>query len=156
MPIRRPLRLLFCVLALGYVIGLSAADPVPNTLEEAFVVLDQKLTSEAREQFRRTLEEEAVTSAHMSLGMYIRNQWFRAGGSRLPGLLQDVGARHMDDMSSIVLTSYWRHLNGKPLQLAQQGECYRRWWQEQERLVREAKSNGEPSYATPSFSCPQG
>jgi len=154
MSIRRPFRFLLCVLALGHTIGLSAADPVPNTLEEAFVVLDQKLSPEARERFRRTPEEEAVTSMHMSLGMYIRNQWFRAGDSKLPGALRAVGARHMDDMSSIILTSYWRHLNGKPLQLEQQGECYRRWWQEQDRLVQAAKSKGEPSYGTPQFTCP--
>ena len=145
---------LFCVLVLGNVVSLGAADLAPNNLEEAFSVLDQKLSPEARQQFKQTPEVEAVTMAHMSLGLFIRNEWFRSGGSKLPGLLQGMGARHKDDMSSIVLTSYWRKLNGKPLELEQQGECYRLWWQEQERLANASKSRGASSHGYPSFSCP--
>jgi hypothetical protein len=128
-----------------------AQSAVPHTLEEAFAVLDKKLSAVERQKFQNTPEREAVALAHMGLGMYIRNEWFRAGGSALPKVLR---AQHLDDASAIVLTSYWRHLNGKPLEVESQINCYHRWWREQQRLIDEAK--GSSSYGTPAFSCPDG
>jgi hypothetical protein len=126
-----------------------AAEPVPNTLEEAFAALDKRLPAVERSKFQNTPESQAVTFAHRGVGMYIRNQWFRAGGSALPKVLQ---AQHLDDASAIVLTSYWRHLNGKPLEIERQIDCYHRWWREQRRLINEAK--GASSYGIPVLSCP--
>jgi hypothetical protein len=57
-------------------------------------------------------------------------------------------------MSSMVLTSYWRRLNGKPIELEKQGECFSRWWAEEKRLEKEAHAKGEDTYSTPDFSCP--
>jgi len=101
-----------------------------------------------------TPEREAVVYAHMGVGLYIRNQWFRSGKSPLAGVLHQLGARSLDDASSMVLTSYWRHLNGKPLELEKQGACYQRWGNEQERLQKEAEAKGETSYNLPAFDCP--
>jgi hypothetical protein len=131
----------------------SAAEPVPNTLAEAFSVLDKQLPAKDRESFKRMPERNAVTDAHRGLGMYIRNEWFRAGHSALPSSLQ---ARHLDDASSIVLTSYWRYLNGKPLDVERQVSCYHRWWDEQQRIVNTAKAKGSSSYGMLAFSCPEG
>jgi len=130
---------------------LFAGEPVPDTLEQAFHQLDKQLPSAERESFKKLPEREAVSQAHMGLGMYIRNAWFRTGKSALPGALE---VQHLDDASSIVLTSYWRYLNGKPLGVEEQITCYRRWWVEQQRLEETAKSSGSTTYATPSFSCP--
>jgi hypothetical protein len=132
---------------------LLAVEPVPNTLEEAFALLDRTLAVTDRKSFKQQSEHKAVTSAHRGLGMYIRNQWFRAGRSPIPTQLR---AQHLDDASSIVLTSYWRYLNGKPLEIERQISCYERWWQEQRRLMDAAKAKGESSYETPLFSCPEG
>jgi hypothetical protein len=129
----------------------AAESAVPHTLEEAFAVLDKQLPAVERQKFQNTPEREAVTLAHMGLGMYIRNKWFRAGGSALPGVLR---AQHLDDASGIVLTSYWRYLNGKPLEVESQISCHHRWWREQHRLIEETK--GSSSHGTPAFSCPDG
>ena len=134
-----------CMSLLGW-----AAESVPNTLEEAFVALDKQLSVEERQKFQSTPEGKAVALAHMGLGLYIRNEWFRAGGSALPKVLQ---AWSLDDASGIVLTSYWRHLNGKPLEVEKQINCYHQWWQKQKRLAREAKAKGASSYQMPEFSC---
>jgi hypothetical protein len=148
--------LTYLTVFLASVLALSAKPKVsvPNTLDEAFVALDTLLSSEDRISFMHKPEREAVTDAHFSLGMYIRNYWFRHGGSTLPGLLSDAGAQSLDDMSSMVLTSYWRHLHHKPIELKQQGSCYERWWKEQERLEHEAKAKGQDSWRTPDFDCP--
>src|ERR1041384_268286 len=97
---------------------------VPNTLDQAFVALDSLLSDQDRSAFMHKPERQAVLDAHFAVGMYIRNYWFRHGGSTLPGVLYRAGARSLDDMSSMVLTSYWRHLNAKPIKLKEQGSCY--------------------------------
>lgn len=130
---------------------LHAAESVPNTLLEASAALDMQLTAADRTSFKGMAEQEAVSRAHLGLGMYIRNEWFHSGRSDLPKSLQVL---HLDDASSIVLTSYWRHLNGKPLEVERQISCFHRWWKEQHRLIAKAKAKGSSSYETPRFSCP--
>ena len=144
-----------CVVVAGCLF-LAASHKVsaPNTLDEAFAALDALLSPADRHSFMHKSEGQATLDAHFSLGMYIRNEWFRHGGSTLPGELYAAGARSLDDMSSMVLTSYWRHLNGKPIKLREQGSCYERWWKEQERLEREAKAKGQKSWRAPDFDCP--
>lgn len=148
--------LLICALSV-LTVGIawaSAPRAVPNTLDEAFAALDAMLTPPVREEFKKLPEQEATVRAHMSVGLYIRNEWFRHGGSRLPGYLHKLGARALDDMSDMVLTSYWRWLNGQPIRIEEQGACYQRWWKEQQRLKAEAKAKGETSYRMPGFHCP--
>jgi hypothetical protein len=134
----------------------QAAEPVPHTMDQAYSALDRLLSPSERSQFAGQPEQQAVTDAHFGLGMHMRNEWFRSGGSSLVGTLHKLGARHFDDMSSMVLTSYWRHLNGKPVELENQGACYRRWWEEQTRIIKAANARREDSHGTPSFSCPGG
>lgn len=145
--------LLLCMVVFGMCSPLpgSATESVPNTLEEAFAVLNKQWSDIERQKFQTTPEVEAVIQAHMGIGMFIRNKWFRSGGSALPGVLR---VQHLDDASSIVLVSYWRYLNGKPLEVELQISCYHRWWQEQKSLIEEANSRGSTSYGTPAFSCP--
>lgn len=133
----------------------AAADgSIPHSLSEAFAALDQHLSSEDRHEFKTQPEGKATTQAHMGVGLYIRNEWFRAGNSKLVGILREAGAKSMDDMSGMVLTSYWRHLNNKPINLKEQGACYTRWWTEQKRIQEQAKAKSETSYGTPNFNCP--
>jgi hypothetical protein len=124
-------------------------------MEEAFRALDSLLGTAQRDAFKRRPEREATAYAHMGTGLYIRNQWFRQGNSPLVGFLAAKGAQSLDDASGMILTSYWRHLNGKPIELEEQGACYARWGAEQNRLIREAEAQHHPdSYDTPDFDCP--
>jgi hypothetical protein len=143
---------LLCLLAWPHLAG--AQETVPQTLEEAFQALDEMLPPNEIQAFRQRPEREAVVLQHMGLGMYIRNAWFRSGKSRLVGMLHSHGAGHLDDMSSMILTSYWRRLNGQPIDIERQGACYRRWWAEQHRIKAAAKANNQTSYGVPSFRCP--
>jgi uncharacterized protein DUF6794 len=131
-----------------------AYEHIPNTLEEAYLSLDASLKPENRLAFMQRPEREAVMEAHYAVGLYIRNQWLRSGKSALVKLLHEKGAQSFDDMSSMILHSYWRHLNGKPIQLNEQGACYRKWWLEQQKLIDQSKARGEDSYSVPDFRCP--
>jgi hypothetical protein len=131
-----------------------AYEHIPNTLDEAYLSLDASLKPEDRLAFMQRPEREAVMEAHYAVGLYIRNQWLRSGKSALVKLLHEKGAQSLDDMSSMILHSYWRHLNGKPIQLNEQGACYRKWWSEQQKLIDQSKERGEDSYPSPNFRCP--
>ena len=128
--------------------------PIPNTLEEAFSYLDTSMKADQRLAFMHRSERDAIVQAHFAVGMYIRNQWLRTGKSALVGILKAAGAGSYDDLSSIILTSYWRHLHGKPIELERQGACYKRWWLEQQKLIDESEAKGKDSYSTPHFYCP--
>lgn len=146
-------RAAFLVL-LSFVAVALAYEPIPNTLEEAYRSLDASLKQADRLEFMQRPEREAVLEAHFGVGLYIRNQWLRSGKSALVKVLHEKGAQSFDDMSSMILHSYWRHSNGKPIQLDEQGSCYRKWWSEQQRLIDQAKARGEDSYGSPNFRCP--
>jgi hypothetical protein len=136
---------LVLVTALALVAGtsvLNAKDGIPDTMEEAYRFLDAKLPPDQRERFKQMTESEVVASTHFGLGMTIRNYWFRSGKSALPEFLYSLGARDLDDLSSMVLTSYWRYLNNKPIELEKQGAFYKRWWEEQKRLIEDDPQKG--------------
>jgi hypothetical protein len=46
----------------------------------------------------------------------------------LPGYFNNMGIKHPDDMSSIILTSYHRHKNGKDIKLEEQIKVYQYFW----------------------------
>jgi hypothetical protein len=140
---------LVLVTSLALVAGtpmLNAKDGIPDTMEEAYHFLDAKLPPDQRERFKQMIESEVVASTHFGLGMHIRNYWFRSGKSALPGFLYSLGAMDLDDLSSMVLTSYWRYLNNKPIEIEKQGAYYKRWWEEQKRLIEDAPQKGLGSY----------
>jgi hypothetical protein len=40
-----------------------------------------------------------------------------------------MGIQHPDDMSGIVLDSYWRKLHGEPIALQEQVDSYKQYWE---------------------------
>jgi hypothetical protein len=63
-------------------------------------------------------ESQFVGLTHLSLGMWLRNNWDLWG--RLSAYFNERGVHHPDTMSGIVFTSYYRHLRGEPLRLDKQ------------------------------------
>jgi hypothetical protein len=60
--------------------------------------------------------------------MWLRNNWGLWKGSRLSKWFNEKGIQAPDDMSGIILDSFWRHLNGKPLKLDEQIKYYQDYW----------------------------
>ena len=54
---------------------------------------------------------------HFGYGLSMRNDWGLWHGSRLAKQFEDNGIFRPDDMSSLVLDLYWKHLNDLPLDL---------------------------------------
>lgn len=105
----------------------EAAVYVPTDLQDCFAVLKDILEPEQIELMREGSEDDMVRH-HFGLGMWMRNNWGLWGGSRLSKWFNDRGIRHPDDMSGIILTSFWRHLNDRPTELDAQIEYYQKYW----------------------------
>jgi predicted Zn-ribbon and HTH transcriptional regulator len=70
-----------------------------------------------------------VTELHFGTGMGIRNGWeLWKGKNRISRFFKSKGITHPDDMSSIILTSFHRDLNNKPIDLEGQISVYQEYW----------------------------
>lgn len=104
---------------------------IPSSLEECFLQLEKAFSSEERQLFMEENEsgEGDVFQFHSGLGRWIRNHWglWKQEGP-LYEQLKVLGLEHADDMSSLILTSFWRSLHGRPLGVKQQVEKHQAYW----------------------------
>lgn len=100
---------------------------IPTTLEQCFEVLDMQIPSEDRETFKNWKEEDCC-QIHFTTGMQLRNNWGLWRGGPLRDWFNDHDVWHPDDMSGIIITSYWRRLNKQPIRLEEQVKYYNDYW----------------------------
>lgn len=115
----------------------------PNSLDECFTLLNEVLSDKLL--FKNTLESNVLAMSHFSLGRWLRNNWYLWWNENLakeyaknnypqvkPKIVQyfndDLKIFHADDMSSIIILSYHRHLNGKELKVQEQVNKYLKFW----------------------------
>jgi hypothetical protein len=101
---------------------------IPKNLDECFSTLTKMLPAQELDAFKNKSEDNAVTDAHFGLGMWIRNNWIHPAFSPLGNYLRDMGLHHPDDMSSVILGTFWCHLNGKPLRVEERIRGYDEYW----------------------------
>lgn len=87
----------------------------PKNLTECIQMLDKNLKKEDKEYIKTLTEDEFFMESHFTIGMGIRNEWIRSGNPELVTFFLDQGVKHPDDMSAMILTSYYRHLLGKEI-----------------------------------------
>lgn len=105
-------------------------DYVPKDLNDALTYLDCKWTEKDKLDFKSKSENDAVVELHFGTGQAIRNNWGLWGKRKnsLVRYFNKNGIYHPDDISSIILTSFHRKLNNKPLDLDKQVESYKDYW----------------------------
>jgi hypothetical protein len=118
----------------------SCSQNVPSSLDESLNYLGKNWTESAKNSFKNKPENEAVTELHMTIGMWIRNNWIRHGNESLVKEFNKIGIYHPDDISSIILTSLHRKLNHKDLNVDKQAQHYIDYW-------KPIKENNEKSKA---------
>ena len=94
----------------------------PKTLEDTFVYLDQIIDDTTTYNFMTLPDDVAVSRLHFPFGMWIRNNWGLWKGSDLKNYFEKQGVYHPDAMSSIIFTSYYRHLHNDSIDLKGQVE----------------------------------
>ncbi len=113
------------------------ASIVPETLEECFVQL-KAMMEEDPEGGKAFLEsddkgDDVTYMYHHSLGRWLRNNWgFWKKEGKLYDWLVGLGLHHPDDMSGVVLTSFWRHMNDTPLDIEGQVKRYVDYWKNED------------------------
>lgn len=85
-----------------------------------FYELDKMIPTSLRKQIQDSSETD-LSQHHFDLCMWMRNNWgLWSSESRLKQYFARIGVFHADSISSLILSSYWRYLNGKPLDLPRQ------------------------------------
>lgn len=98
-------------------------------LDKLHQELEQELDPKVLAQIDEYPTKEDMVRLHHSIGMYIRNSdglWSR--DSEIYRYLYDLGLRHPDDMSSVILQSFWCKRHGQEYDLAAAVEFYIQYW----------------------------
>jgi hypothetical protein len=98
-------------------------EPVPTTLDAALNSLD-RASSGAVILKMRSGDESVATELHDSLGRWIRNNWQLYDRGQLYHQLAGLGLKYPDDMSDLILTSWWHRMHGRPLRVEEQVRAY--------------------------------
>lgn len=86
---------------------------IPKNLGECFIELDKLLPEVDREEMKALASRDEMIKYHLTLGMWMRNNWGLWGGSRLQKYFTDKGVTHPESMSSVILYHYYDWLNGR-------------------------------------------
>ena len=112
--------------AFGQIKNTDMKKEKPKNLTECIQMLDKTLKTEDKDYIKTLTEDEFFMESHFTLGMGIRNEWIRSGNPELVTFFLDQGVKHPDDMSAMILTSYYRHLLGKEIDFEGQISAYKK------------------------------
>jgi len=101
---------------------------VPRGLEDCFVELKKMLPKKLIKKIKDGKESNMI-EYHMNLGVWIRNNWGLWKGSQLKSYFEGIGIHHPDDMSGVILDSFYRHLNNESIGLSGQVKVYQKYWE---------------------------
>ena len=111
---------------------------IPRDLDDALTEVDRIMGAKGREDVLKASEREMI-QYHFGLGQWMRNNWGLWKGLGLAQYFNQLGIHHPDDMSGIILDSYWRRIHGKPIDLEGQVRYYQDYWKKMK-----TDENGEP------------
>lgn len=125
----RYLSILFITLSL---FSCNAQEDIPKELKFSFEYLNNNWDSKEIEIFKNITKKDTITpiNYHFGIGMYLRNNLLRHNekSEEITKFFNSLGIHHFDDMSSIILTSYHRYLNGENIELQSQVDKYSEYW----------------------------
>ncbi len=103
------------------------AEP-PRNLEEAHQQLESLLSKEELGRIDAMKSEKEMVDYHLSVGLAIRNNWGLWGGSPLAMHLWQLGFEHAEDMSSVILQTFWCKRHRRDFRLEDRADYYRAYW----------------------------
>lgn len=104
---------------------------IPKDLKDSFNQINFFWSDSTKNEIKKLKESDFVSNNHFGFGMWMRNNWGLWRGSRLYLHLNEKGLKHPDDMSSVILTSYYRYLNNQKLKLRKQIKYYKNYWKKE-------------------------
>ena len=110
------------------VAGLSARNHhnrhSPKNLNEAIILLDKAYTIKEKKEIFDMTESEYITKSQFSTGLWIRYNWGLSQGTKLSRHFNDLGIYHPNDMTAIIVHSYYGHLHNQDFELDKQIKYY--------------------------------
>lgn len=102
---------------------------IPETLNECFIALKNLLPDEDLNKIIKSENKDIMHTLHHTLGRWIRNNWgLWKGKNKLVKIFYDMKITHPDDMSGIILTSFWYHIHNEPFDIKKQVIKYQEHW----------------------------
>jgi len=92
---------------------------IPVDLNDAFSELTRLSDPAGLEKFK-SAPDSAISSSHFGLMKWVQLNWGLDEGSRFSHYMKLKGISVPDDMARVVVVTFHRHLNGKPLMLEQE------------------------------------
>ena len=100
----------------------------PANLDECFHALEEGLPQYELDEMRNGSKDDMIRYHH-GLGMWMRNNWgLWRGEGPLYEYMAELGLVHPDDMSGLILDTFWLHLNQQPLDVEKKVDYYREYW----------------------------
>lgn len=93
---------------------------IPADLEDAFVELERLSETKGLAEFKSAPEDSIRRRLHFGLGRWILVNWGLEEGSRISHYLRQKGVSNPDDMVEVIILSWHRHLNGRPVKLEEE------------------------------------
>lgn len=114
----------------------------PQDLEDALNMLADSFGIESIALMHNMSQDEFGAAIHMGTGMSVRNNWnlwwfeghtYEEWPKEKPALVDyftKLGINHADDISGILMTSFYRRVTGKPIDVEGQLPTYFNHWKE--------------------------
>ena len=103
---------------------------IPSSLAEAHTELERLLSKEDLHKIDAMKKEDEMNEYHFELGMGLRNSWGLWGDSPMAKHMLSLGFTHPDDMSGVILETFWCKRHGKDLRIEERVDYYNAYWQE--------------------------
>ncbi|MEN0004894.1 MAG: DUF6794 domain-containing protein [Bacteroidota bacterium] len=95
---------------------------IPKDIPDALIELNRLVDASSKAKFKQMTEEAATKKLFFSFGRWITHNWGFYGGSRLSSHLAQFGVTYPDDMARLIILSFHRSLNKRPIQFKQEVE----------------------------------
>lgn len=119
---------------------------IPFDLDDCIQQLDKIFGDSSKVKIKALTEDDFSAQMHLNFGMWMRNNWGLWKGSRLSKFFNEKGIYHPDDMSGIILDSYYRYLTGQEIKLAEQIKYYQDYWEKAKKQDLERKQEEYSNY----------
>ena len=93
---------------------------IPADLADAHSELSRLADPKGLAQFKQSPEDSIRRKLHFGLGKWILINWGFEEGSRLSHYMKSKGVSVPDDMVEVIILTWHRHLNNKPLEIAEE------------------------------------
>jgi hypothetical protein len=102
--------------------------PPPKTLKEAHQQLEKIFEKEELAMIDAMKTESEMIRYHFGLGLGMRNTWGLWAGGPLAKHLNSLGFHHPDDMSAVILETFWCKRHNKDFRLEERAASYAAYW----------------------------